>query len=193
MDSTNIINPQEDLDNEFTSGSIDFWTDSTRKEQFGAFVLNLVAERYLMDCGEEMFMSRETRDRLDPELFATGNAVAELVVLEYPLNFERFPGAKKIENVVAWMRESMAEAKLSDEDFGHLSADGGSNAIGSIRDFEMRGREDGRVNSLDFNVCAKMLIPVRNSGIPRNLLQFRLALAGRPVFAPSEHQAEHHL
>jgi len=47
-----------------------------------------------------------------------------------------------------------AEAKLTNEDFGHLSADGGSNAIGSVREFEMKGREDGHVNNLDFNICA---------------------------------------
>ena len=145
---------REELGNGFTSGAIDFWTDPSRKEQFGAFVVNLVAESYPLEYGEALFMSRETRDKLDPELFVTGNPIAELAVLEYPLNFEKFTKAKTIDNVVEWMQESLAEAKLLDSDFGHLSADGGSSAIGSVREFEMQGRQEGRVNSLNFNTCA---------------------------------------
>lgn len=142
------------MDTGFSSGSIDFWTDSHRREQFGAFVVNLVGECYAMENGQDMFMSRETRDKLDPDVFLSGKPVPALEVLEFPLNFERFQKEKTIENVIEWMQESISEAKLANEDFGHLSADGGSNAIGSIREFEMKGREDARVNNLDFNICA---------------------------------------
>ena len=143
---------REELHSGYVSGSIDFWTDSHRKEQYGAFVVNLVGNRYRMENGSELFMSRQTRDNLDRAIFVTGKP--ELAVLEFPLNFERFQKSKTIENVVEWMRESTAETKIRDSDFGFLSADGGSNAIGSIQEFEVVGRTEGRLNSMDFSVCA---------------------------------------
>ncbi|KAL7541905.1 hypothetical protein ACHAXR_011364, partial [Thalassiosira sp. AJA248-18] len=139
-----IEDARDDMDNGFMSALIDFWTDSTRREQYGVLVVNVVAERYAMDSGKELFMS----------LFATGRANAGLAVLEFPLNFEKFTKEKTIRNVVDWMWESMVEVKIANEDFGHLSTDGGPNAIGSIGEFELQGREDGRVNNLDFNICA---------------------------------------
>ena len=145
---------REEMQDGFTPGSIDFWTDSHRKEQFGAFVINLVAECYAMENGQDFFMSRQTRDSLDTVSFVAGQADPQLRVLEYPLNFECFEKSKTIANVVAWMHESTAEAKIRDEDFGHLSADGGSNAVGSIQEFELIGQEEGRGNTLDFNICA---------------------------------------
>ena len=48
----------------------------------------------------------------------------------------------------------MLEVELTNEDVGHLSAGGGSNVIGSIQQFDMKGREEGQVNNLDFNMCA---------------------------------------
>ena len=140
------------LHSNHVSGSIDFWTDPHRRECFGAFVVNLVAELYRMENGSELFMSRKTRETVDRDEFVTGKP--ELAVLEFPLNFERFQRSKTIDNVVEWMRESTAEAWILDSDFGHLCADGGSNAIGSISEFEVVGRHEGRINSMDFNVCA---------------------------------------
>lgn len=60
-----------------------------------------------MDNGEVLFMSRETRNNISPDSFATGRPVGELAVLEYPINFEKFGAAKTINNVVDWTRESM--------------------------------------------------------------------------------------
>lgn len=45
----------------FVSASTDFWTDSHRKEQFGALVINMIAEKYFVeDMDRWLFMSRET-------------------------------------------------------------------------------------------------------------------------------------
>ena len=52
------------------------------------------------------------------------------------------------------MRESTTSAKMRDSDFSFLSADNGLNDIGSIQEFEVVGRSEGRVNSMDFSVCA---------------------------------------
>ncbi len=37
------------LDEGFVSASTDFWTDSHKKEQFGALVINTIAEKYFVD------------------------------------------------------------------------------------------------------------------------------------------------
>jgi hypothetical protein len=42
-----ITNRHKALDEGFVSASTDFWTDSHRKEQFGAVVINIIAETYL--------------------------------------------------------------------------------------------------------------------------------------------------
>ena len=45
----------------FVSASTDFWTDSHRKQQFGALVINMIAEKYFVEGVERcLFMSRET-------------------------------------------------------------------------------------------------------------------------------------
>jgi hypothetical protein len=45
----------------FVSASTDFWTDSHRKEQFGALVINMIAEKYFVeDMDRWLFMSHET-------------------------------------------------------------------------------------------------------------------------------------
>ena len=51
------------------------------------------------------------------------------------------------------MFESIVEAKIDSDDFNQLAADGGSNTIGSIQDFEVVTREEGRTNYTDFVVC----------------------------------------
>jgi hypothetical protein len=39
---------------DFWSGLIDFWTDSHRKQQFGCFVVDMIAEKYEMENGQAM-------------------------------------------------------------------------------------------------------------------------------------------
>jgi hypothetical protein len=42
----------------FLSGTINFWTDSHRKQQFGCFVVNMIVEKYELDNGQVLFMRR---------------------------------------------------------------------------------------------------------------------------------------
>jgi hypothetical protein len=54
----------------FMSGSIDFWTNSTRRAAFGVLMLDLVAEQYTMTNGRKYFMSHETASRLKEQLMS---------------------------------------------------------------------------------------------------------------------------
>jgi hypothetical protein len=61
-----ITNCCKALDEGFVSASTDFWTDSHRKEQFGALVINMIAETYFVDeLDMWLFMSHETTKRLE--------------------------------------------------------------------------------------------------------------------------------
>ena len=133
------------------SGNIDFWLDPHRRQPFGVLVLDLLAFKYDMEHGPTLFVSKETRDVMDDNLFQTGTPILDN--LEFPVNFEHFPGSKTSTAVSDWMFESIAEAKIDSDDFNQLAADGGSNAIGSIQEFEVVAREEGRTNSTDFVVC----------------------------------------
>lgn len=172
---------RDELEEGFMSGTIDFWTDSHRKEAFGAFVVDMTAEKYKMADGTEMFMSRETKGKIDDELFMTGMSYfyfwylvytnssltfksfiylvllctigkPTLACLEMIINFERFTQSKTCTNVSDWMHESISEAKVANSDFAQLSADGASNAIGSLQEFEVLTRPE-RPNEVDFTVC----------------------------------------
>ena len=45
----------------FVSASTDFWTDSHRKQQFDALVINMIAEKYFVeDMARWLFMSHVT-------------------------------------------------------------------------------------------------------------------------------------
>jgi hypothetical protein len=64
----------------FVSASTDFWTDSHRKEQFGALVIDLVAEQYLVKgLGKNMFMSKETAKQLGGATVVRCNILAQLI------------------------------------------------------------------------------------------------------------------
>ena len=52
--------------------------------------------------------------------------------------------SKTIANVTDWMLDSCKESTIQQDDWRQLAADGGRNAIGSIREFELVTRsEDG--------------------------------------------------
>ncbi len=53
---------QQELFKNFMSGTIDFWTDSHRKQQFSCFVVDLTAEKYKMKNGNKLFMSMRTKN-----------------------------------------------------------------------------------------------------------------------------------
>jgi hypothetical protein len=74
----------------FLSGTIDFWTDSHRKQQFGCFVVDMIAEKYDMENGQALFMSRKTKSILQDDIFANCCTAPTLASLEYPMNFEVF-------------------------------------------------------------------------------------------------------
>ncbi len=72
--------------------------------------------------------------------------------LEYTLNFERFDKpSKTCANVSAWIFESFSEASLCNKDINQFSADGASNAIGSIAEYEALSRPT-RPNDVQLSV-----------------------------------------
>ncbi len=140
-----------ELDSAFVSGQIDFCTDPSRKEQFGVFILRLLAKKYSMAKGLELFMSDETRQKLVESLLSSPSP--ELLPLKFPVNFERFLEEKTCTNVSDWMFESLESAEVKEDDFNHLSADGGSNAIGSIQEWEVVSREEGGASGVSRVQC----------------------------------------
>lgn len=108
---------------------------------------------YDMADGQSLFISNETMKGLHDDLF--NNKVPQVANLEIPLNFECFNQSKTVDVVAQWMDESIKESNLEASDFCQLVADGGSNAIGSVQEYEVltRTSENGRSNSQEFNVC----------------------------------------
>lgn len=56
------------VSNGFVSLSTDFVTDSVRRESYGCIIADLVAPKYEMLDGRELFMSRETASKINDEL-----------------------------------------------------------------------------------------------------------------------------
>ena len=80
------------LVNSFMTGTIDFWTDSHRREPYAVMMIDLIAEKYRLSNGRCLFMSRKTRSETSSNL-VLGEAILDL--LESPLNFECFEGESK--------------------------------------------------------------------------------------------------
>ena len=112
-----------------------------------------MAKRYDMMNAQSHFISRETHHKMESNYFVTGKPIVDH--LEYPLNFECFDEPKTVENVTHWIYKSTSAANIPKGYFGQMSANGGSNAIGSIQEFEVVGQEEdeGRIKNTDFNVC----------------------------------------
>ena len=112
-----------------------------------------MAKKYDMMNGQSLFIGRSTQRKLDSNGFFTGKAVVDH--REYPINFECFGGPKAVENVTQWMYNSTSATNLPKEYFGRMLANDGSNATGSIQEFEVVGQEEdeGRIKNTDFNVC----------------------------------------
>jgi hypothetical protein len=51
------------------------------------------------------------------------------------------------------MQDSCAESGILSEDWAQLLADDGSNAIGSIQEYEVVSRSEGRQTNVEFNMC----------------------------------------
>ncbi len=68
------------------------------------------------------------------------------------LNFENFDKPKTCANVCDWMAESFVEASLTTQDINQLAADGASNAIGSIAEYESLTQPTPS-NDVELSVC----------------------------------------
>jgi hypothetical protein len=78
-------NRHKALDEGFVSTSTDFWTDSHRKEQFGALVINMIAEKYFVDeLDVWLFMSCETAKRLETKGVRLFYSSHELISTKLP-------------------------------------------------------------------------------------------------------------
>ena len=119
MEIARIISERrKELNNSFVSGTIDFWTDSHRKQSFGTFVIDVVAEKYELRNGMCLFMSRQTKVSLSNRQkspLLTGKPI--LANSELVLNFEHFVKAKTCDIIANWMKESCDEVKMEYSDF----------------------------------------------------------------------------
>jgi hypothetical protein len=80
-----ITNHCKALDEGFVSASTDFWTDSYRKEQFGALVINMIAEKYFVDeLDMWLFMSHETAECLETKGVRLFCSSRELISTKLP-------------------------------------------------------------------------------------------------------------
>ncbi|KAL7514082.1 hypothetical protein ACHAWX_000792 [Stephanocyclus meneghinianus] len=133
----------------FISLTTNFVTDPNHHQSFGVVLLNLVAQKYKLVDGQDLFMSKETADRISDKL---QSGFATKALLEYPANMEHFSKPKTIDNVVEWLTESHKAIKVVSSDFNQMAADGASNAIGSILESEVQTCTE-RANDIDLSIC----------------------------------------
>ncbi len=79
-------------------------------------------------------------------------AKSKLRDLEYVLNFEKFDKPKTLVNISDWIFESFECTKLKHADVNQFAADGASNAIGSVSEYESL-LQTARPNEVHFDVC----------------------------------------
>lgn len=72
--------------------------------------------------------------------------------LEFPANFEHFKLSKTIDNVVDWMKGTFTAVKVQMSDLSQMTADGASNAIGSVAELEAQTRSE-RSNDIGLDIC----------------------------------------
>ncbi len=77
---------------------------------------------------------------------------SKLSDFEYVLNFEKFDKPKTLVNISDWIFESFECAKLKHADLNQFAADGTSNAIGSVFEFESLSW-NAHPNEVHFDVC----------------------------------------
>ena len=87
--------------------------------------------------GHTPFMSNKTKDKLDADVFKTGTP--NLKNLKFPMDFELITWKKTGDAVSDWMFSCIGNTKVHSGDFNLLSADGSSNAVGSIQELEVVG------------------------------------------------------
>jgi hypothetical protein len=62
----------------FVSGAIDFWTYSHRCEQYGSFVIDFLAEKYELEDGMTLFISKKTKEGIPDDFLLTGNSTIQM-------------------------------------------------------------------------------------------------------------------
>ncbi len=65
---------REHLHEGFVSGMIDFWTDSYLCEQYDSFVIDLSVQKYELEDGTSLFMSKKTKEGLPNGILLTGKS-----------------------------------------------------------------------------------------------------------------------
>ncbi len=63
---------REQLHEGFVSGTIYFWTDSHWPEKYGSFVIDFPAEKYELQDGKTLFMSKKTKEGMPDGFLLTG-------------------------------------------------------------------------------------------------------------------------
>jgi len=72
LEFTKILDKcRKELVEGYISATTDFWTDSHRREQFGALVADVTAEKYEFEDGRNLFMSRQTKNGLGADVLKT--------------------------------------------------------------------------------------------------------------------------
>ena len=89
-------------------------------ERFTTLMVDMLAKQHTMTMKEPewLFMSDAARSNRYDDLFVIREP--SLGNLKFPLNFERFTGAKTVANVTMWMIERATEVNLWKVDFGCL-------------------------------------------------------------------------
>jgi hypothetical protein len=64
----------EHLHEGFVLGTIDFWTDSYHREQYSLFVIDFSAQKYELEDGTSLFMSKKTKEGLPNGILLTGKS-----------------------------------------------------------------------------------------------------------------------
>jgi hypothetical protein len=65
---------REHLHEGFVLGMIIFWTDSYSREQYGLFVIDFSAQKYELEDGTSLFMSKKTKEGLPNGILLTGKS-----------------------------------------------------------------------------------------------------------------------
>lgn len=110
-----------ELHSGFIGGNIDFWTDPHRRDSFGVLVIDILASSYVMADGHTLFMSNETKDKLDTDIFKT--STPKINNIEFPMSFERITWKMTSDAVSDQIFDSIGNAKIHASDFNQLSAD----------------------------------------------------------------------
>jgi hypothetical protein len=65
----------------------------------------MIAEKYELENGQALFISRKTRTRLQDDIFANNCAAPTLASLEYSMNFKMFVSICNLNSVFSWLTD----------------------------------------------------------------------------------------